>query len=122
MLNDPNTSPKKYLTNSTEIGGRDSTIESQWQVSGRVDVDTVQGAPNIWNGAGGNGARVCKRYVGGQLTNQPLWPWPMDARSRSALYAAGKNPDQVFRGAGKSVTALMESLFGTIPPECKHSE
>ena len=25
---------------------------------------------------------LCQRYVGGQLTDQPLWPWPMDQRDQ----------------------------------------
>ncbi|MBI5034911.1 MAG: DUF1565 domain-containing protein [Chloroflexi bacterium] len=34
------------------------------------------------NPAPGNGATVQYRYVDGVLTNQPLWPWPMEERIR----------------------------------------
>src|SRR3989338_6501259 len=105
--------------NNTEIGGTSSTIGGNWQISNRVDVDTVAQAPNIWNGAGTQGARVCKQYVNGVLTNNPLWPWPMDARIRAALIAAGKNPDTIFGGTGNSVTQQMEQKFGAIPAECR---
>jgi len=108
-----------FLTNTTEIGGNASSIGGAWIQTNRVDVDTVGAAPNIWNGAGTSGARVCKRYVNGNLTNDPLWPWPMDARIRAALTAAGKDPDAIFGGVGNGVTELMESIFGTIPAACK---
>jgi hypothetical protein len=109
----------RFLTNTTEIGGASSTIGSQWVQANRVDVGTVAQAPNIWNGSGTQGARVCKQYVNGALTSNPLWPWPMDARIRAALSAAGKNPDAIFGGTGNSVTALMEQIFGPIPSECR---
>ena len=67
------------------------------------------------------GARVCKRYKNGVLTTEPLWPWPMDQRIRVALALAGKNPDAIFGGPGKTLTDLMEGIFGTIPTSCKTS-
>jgi hypothetical protein len=112
----------RRLTNITEIGTTASSIDTGangWIVTNRVDVDTVPQAPNIWNGSGTQGARVCKQYVNGTLTSTPLWPWPMDGRIRAALSAAGKNPDATFGGAGNSVTQLMEQKFGAIPAECR---
>ena len=111
--------PNNHLTNTTEIGGTASSISSGWTISNRVDVDAVAQAPNIWNGAGNQGARVCKQYVNGTLTNNPLWPWPMDARIRAALIASGRNPDTIFGGTGNSVTQQMEQMFGPIPSECR---
>src|SRR5262249_5510031 len=111
------------LQNITEIGPNTAgdSIGNTWTVSNRVTGTTVNSVPNIWNGAGTNGARVCKQYVDGVLTTTPLWPWPMDARIRAALTKAGKNPDAVFGGTGNSVTQQMEALFGTIPAECRTS-
>ena len=109
----------KVFANNTEIGGSASSVGGNWSISNRIDVDTVSQAPNIWNGSGTQGARVCKQYVNGTLTSNPLWPWPMDARIRQALTRAGKNPDAVFGGTGNSVTQQMEQIFGAIPSECR---
>jgi hypothetical protein len=48
----------------------------------------------------GEGARLTHRYIDGALTNQPLWPWPMEARIQNEL--------------GYSVTDMMtQIIFGT---------
>jgi hypothetical protein len=48
----------------------------------------------------GEGARLINRYVDGVLTNEPLWPWPMEGRVKNEL--------------GISVTNLMTPIiFGT---------
>jgi hypothetical protein len=118
--NPPTVSPgNRKFTNITEIGGASSSIHSTWTVTNRVDASAVANAPNVWNGAGTSGARICYRYVNGTLTNTPLWPWPMDARIRQALSRRGTSPDIVFGGAGFSVTMMMEKIFGTIPPVCR---
>ena len=61
---------------------------------------------NIYLGSGNNktmngeGARLTHRYVDGELTNEPLWPWPMEDRIQAEL--------------GISVTDMMTNLiFGT---------
>jgi hypothetical protein len=100
-----------FLTNTTEIGGGNSTIGNQWVQTNRVDVATVGAAPNVWNGAGSNGARVCKRYINGTLTSTPIWPWPMNQRIIDAMRAAGKTP--------VDITKTMEQIFGPIPSECR---
>ena len=33
----------------------------------------------------GEGARLTYRYVDGVLTNQPLWPWPMESRGAAEM-------------------------------------
>jgi hypothetical protein len=62
--------------------------------------------PNYPDGArnmtslNGEGARLTNRYVDGVLTDQPLWPWPMEDRIQAEL--------------GFSVTDFMTKLiFGT---------
>jgi hypothetical protein len=111
-----------FLQNTTEIGGDSSTIGSEWQVSDRVDVATVGAAPNVWNGAGDQGARICKRYVNGVLTSLPLfdteWQTFFVTRLNAALTNFGYTPSTVFAGS----TDLMDFLqdkFGTIPAACK---
>jgi hypothetical protein len=100
------------LENTTEIGGKASTIGRLWTVMNRVNVNTIAQAPNIWNGTSKQGARVCKRYKDGVLTTEPLWPWPMNQRIINAMVRAGKNP--------VDVTATMETIFGPIPSVCKN--
>jgi hypothetical protein len=56
---------------------------------------------------------ICHRYINGELTNQPLWPWPMNQRIKDALRQSGR--------AEVDITATMESLLGPIPAECKGS-
>src|SRR4030095_3539407 len=111
------------LQNITEIGNNvaGDIIGGTWKITNRATGASIGSVSNIWNGGGTNGARVCKRYVDGALTTTPLWPWPMDARIRAALIKAGKNPDVIFGGTGNSVTQQMETLFGTIPAECRTS-
>jgi len=53
---------------------------------------------------------VCKRVVNRQVTNEGLWPWPMEARIRAA-YAASKQP-------GTNVQQHVVTRFGTIPAAC----
>ena len=54
---------------------------------------------------------ICKRYEQGQLTNEPLWPWPMDARIKAARASSGARPLEV--------TAEIEQALGPIPAACK---
>jgi hypothetical protein len=53
---------------------------------------------------------TCYRYVNRQLTSEPLWPWPMQARIQAALESA--------RMPTRNVTKHIEQTFGTIPPQC----
>lgn len=54
---------------------------------------------------------VCKRYVNRQLTDIPLWPFPMEARIEAALARA--------RMPTRNVTRHVERAFGTIPALCR---
>lgn len=87
------------------------SVGSNWTVTNKVTSTTVAGAPTPFQATAGSGARMYYRYVDGVLTDTPLWPWPMDARIRAALTTSGRDPDTIFRGAGNSVTQLVESLF-----------
>lgn len=46
---------------------------------------TITNAYSPADGLFGEGARLTKRYVDGVLTNEPLWPWPMDSRALAEL-------------------------------------
>jgi hypothetical protein len=119
----------RVLQNITEIGGSDSNINTDptngWRIINRVTVDGVSAAnsagANPFQTTSGNGARVCKRYVDGVITTQPLWPWPMDDRINTALRRAGKTPSNYFRGTGNTLTSEIETQFGTIPSACKEA-
>jgi hypothetical protein len=45
---------------------------------------------NILNTA--RGANLYYRYQDGNLTNQPLWPWPMNQRIIDGLVQSGRDP------------------------------
>lgn len=98
-----------------------------------VGMTSLSAARNPWTNAG-DGANLCKRWVNGQLTNEPLWPWPMEDRIKAATALAGntfQNGNPCNTSAGNctglpsgprpevSVTGQMEQLFGVIPVECR---
>lgn len=58
----------------------------------------------------GTGAEICYRYENGVLTNEPLWPWPMEQRIVDAMAVAGRTP--------VNVTQTIIDMFGPIPPNC----
>jgi Chondroitinase B len=53
---------------------------------------------------------TCFRYKDRQLTSEPLWPWPMQARIQAALESA--------RMPTRNVTKHIEQTFGAIPAQC----
>lgn len=57
------------------------------------------------------GANLCFQYRDGKITDQPLWPWPMNERIKKAMVEAGRQP--------VDVTATIEELFGQIPVQCR---
>ncbi len=59
----------------------------------------------------GVGASICYRYVDGVLTNEPLWPWPMQGRIEAAT-------DRSLWDTA-DVNAEIEAVFGPVPEECK---
>jgi hypothetical protein len=96
-------------------GSGTNRIGNQWEQTNVCASRKFPGqCPNPYTGA--NGANVCKRYVNGTLTNDVLWPWPMDQRIKAALAAAGRN---VLAGSAGTVTSEIESLLGAIPAACR---
>jgi hypothetical protein len=98
--------------NLTSIGGGGPIIKPDWQTS-----DVLEG-PNLGVFKDGEsvfqparGANLCNRYVDGQRTSQPLWPWPMNQRILEATRASGRAP--------VDVTATVEKMLGRIPDACR---
>jgi hypothetical protein len=73
-----------------------------------------------------NSARpnLCFQYKDGQLTNTPLWPWPMDDRIKAALAIRGAPGLAGVAGTGGqthaagTVTSEIISRYGPIPSQC----
>ena len=63
------------------------------------------------------GAQIQYCYENGELTNKPLWPWPMESRISSALVNSGYNKLGGLNGNGKlSLTkTIFELAGGKIP-------
>jgi hypothetical protein len=95
----------------TSFGGASSSIHSSWEAnnvwSGSSPASYSPGE-NIFNTT--RGANLCNQYQDGNLTNQPLWPWPMNQRIKDALVQSGRAP--------VDITATIQGFFGTIPPAC----
>jgi hypothetical protein len=97
----------------TSIGGNGAYIHSAWQLSNFLEAGSLseayQGTEKMFNAS--KGANLCYRYMNGVLTDEPLWPWPMDQRIYDALQASGHTPYYV--------TTVIEGMFGEIPAECQ---
>jgi hypothetical protein len=96
-------------------GGSSSyAIHSSWGATNLSVAANLAAAPNPYTGS--NAANVCKRYVNGTLTSEPLWPWPMDYRIKNALAREGLDS---LEGSGGTVTSEIEYLLGPIPAACR---
>jgi hypothetical protein len=99
------------FTNVVGVGGQPSSCN--WGAScstlrqGTTMVAAIGAGKSVWNEVPG----ICKRYVNGTLTNEPLWPWPMNQRIKDALVQSGR--------AAVDVTQTIEGLLGPIPQACK---
>jgi hypothetical protein len=108
--------------NVTTVKHPDAPASTFTQFSGnnRHEGTTVARVPNIFIGT--NAANICKRYVNGILTPEPLWPWPMDQRIKEAIdqaRAMQTSPRSPLL-TGNSVTAEVQALFGEIPSQCRN--
>ena len=106
----PGTNPVSRVgKNLTGIGGAGLSIAKDVQTNNIEQENSVNQVSSIFTGK--KGASICKRYVNGVLTDQPLWPWPMNQRIIDAMNEASKTV--------VDVTKTIEQIFGTIPNECK---
>jgi hypothetical protein len=95
----------------TGISGAGAKISPQWQTSQIFNGRGRESVPSIF--ADSKGANLCHRYRDGTLTDEPLWPWPMNDRILKATIDSGRAP--------VDVTKTIESMFGPIPSKCRHA-
>ena len=95
--------------NLTGIGGAASYFGSEWKKSAIVQGASTTAVASVFSST--SGANVCYRYQNGTVTNEPLWPWPMNQRIIDATVESGR--------AAVDVTKTIESMLGTIPAACK---
>lgn len=100
------------IRNSTSIGGAGPYYGSEWKKSGLSEGTSLSTVANPFTSST-SGANLCYRYQNGTLTNQPLWPWPMNQRIIDATAKSGR--------AAVDVTKTIESMLGTIPAACRSS-
>jgi hypothetical protein len=113
-------------TNITSVrGSLGDTFDNDWTVSNTSVGTSLAAVADPWTTTGA-GANLCKRYVNGVLTSEPLWPWPMNQRIKDATAAAGRYagpcPNCLGGRATRRATdveADIEALLGTIPDRCK---
>ena len=110
------TAAQNPVTNLTRVGGKQDswTIDQSWSVTKTLsgpDCSVVKAnGGTLVNPANpsGLGAVVEKRYVNGVLTNENLWPWPMNQRIIDAMIQGGYEPIDV--------TKEVFGLCGSTPP------
>jgi Chondroitinase B len=79
------------LDNPSQWGGIGAEIRSE-------ELSLWSAFTNNWVEGGdesGEGARLTHRYVDGRLTDEPLWPWPMEQRVQTEL---GLSPTALVTG------------------------
>jgi hypothetical protein len=109
----------------THVGG--FKAHSAWNITNNFSGNLASALPNPWTTT--TGANLCKRYVDGVLTSEPLWPWPMNERIKAATERAGRYSGPCPGCSGgftvertaTDVTAEIESILGPIPSECSSS-
>jgi hypothetical protein len=107
----PNETAPNVVDNVLGIGGQPNACGT-WQgcrtmkyATSHASMESQLGM-SIWQAVPG----VCRRYVNGTLTSQPLWPWPMDQRIKDAMMQSGRAP--------VDVTQTIEGMFGPLPKTC----
>jgi hypothetical protein len=101
-------------TNITSFGGSGLEVKTGWNVRNELHGPTPQSVYRAGESvfATSRGAELCRRYVDGARTEQPLWPWPMNQRIIDAMTQSGRRP--------VDVTAEVERMFGAIPSQCRN--
>ena len=93
-------------------GGAKDRIHADW-VRGR----NVNARPAAERGVdiytpGGPGASICFRTVDGVVTDEPLWPWPMQDRiERATRRSLWETAD---------IEADLATIFAPVPDRCRH--
>jgi hypothetical protein len=112
------------------VGSVGNSFSPGWDVHNNITGSSLASLnsqnANPWTGTAG--ANLCKRWVNGQVTTEPLWPWPMNERIKAATAMAGSysGPCPTCVGGrlartATDVTAEVETLLGAIPSQCRRS-
>jgi hypothetical protein len=106
--------------NLTCFGGSASSISRDWLTKNvwAASSPATGYAPgeNIFNTA--RGANLYYRYQDGNLTDQPLWPWPMNQRIIDGLVQSGRDPVDITATVVKLLSrpALRAPVVPVTPP------
>jgi hypothetical protein len=107
-----------HFFNTAVPAGSSNALSSNPQM--RYITRIEPGTPGYASGqAGGNrGAVIVNRYENGVLTNQPLWPWPNEARIKQDFQTnfnlAGINPRRGFAADGNGLRGTPITLTSYI--------
>jgi hypothetical protein len=103
-----------HASRLTSIGGNnDDYFHTDWVKTNVIHAETLAAlGSSPYEGL--QGATLCYRYVNGVLTNEKLWPWPMNERIKNAMIQSGRTP--------VDVTLTVEALLGSIPSKCGSSQ
>lgn len=127
--NDPPGQRPMISDRTTSIrGSLGDFADSGWTRTNHVGVTSLAAAiaagASPWTGT--TGAQLCKRWVNGERTNEPLWPWPMNERIKQATASAGAYSGPCLNCSGGrqtrtavDVTADVEAMLGPIPAQCR---
>ena len=113
--------------NITSVRGMDGDVfHSDWDIQNISAGTSLAAVAYPWTTTATR-ANLCKRWVNGVVTNDPLWPWPMNGRIKAATASAGAyaGPCPTCLGGratrtATDVTAQVETLLGTIPTACRN--
>jgi predicted esterase len=74
------------------IGGDRASIGSSWSQTNNLATSSMPTGKNITNAK----AQIVNRYdINGNITNETLWPWPMNDRIKVAMILGGYQPFDV---------------------------
>jgi len=108
----------------TSVAGAAPRFTANWAVGNSVHGTSLAAVPSPWTGS--TGAQLCNRWINGQETTTPLWPWPMNDRIKWATQSAGSYTGPCLNCSGgraartqMDVQAEVENLLGSIPSQCR---
>jgi hypothetical protein len=122
--NQTHTSPSQqtaFNITSVRSSGAGDHFGASWDVQQSSIGTSRTAVANPWTTTDA-GANLCKKWG----ASEPLWPWPMNDRIKAATSIAGAYAGPCLQCSGgrltrkpTDLTAIIESLLGTIPSACK---
>ncbi len=104
--------------NTGEINTYPGFDTSKYGKGGYLFVPESSAVKNAGENAGQMGAEVLYRYENGTLTNQPLWPWPMEARVQAETKEVlGECMSVTWEDAGNGCTGGLWKTLDEVYPE-----